>query len=71
MRAWWVAILVLMLPAGASAQVPVPPPAPVEPIIPVGASAVGLDIGQSLCLARRPQVPPGRKPLFHPTTEAA
>ena len=45
MRAWWVAVLVLMLPAGASAQVPVPPPAPDDPIIPIGASAAGLDIG--------------------------
>jgi lipoprotein-anchoring transpeptidase ErfK/SrfK len=45
MRAWWVAVLVLMLPAGASAQVPVPPPAPHDPIIPIGASAAGLDIG--------------------------
>jgi lipoprotein-anchoring transpeptidase ErfK/SrfK len=45
MRAWWVAMLVLMLPAGASAQVPVPPEPPAEPIIPIGASAAGLDIG--------------------------
>jgi lipoprotein-anchoring transpeptidase ErfK/SrfK len=45
MRAWSVAILVLVLPAGASAQVPVPPDPPVEPIIPIGASAAGLDIG--------------------------
>jgi lipoprotein-anchoring transpeptidase ErfK/SrfK len=45
MRACWVAVLVLMLPAGASAQVPVPPPPPHDPIIPIGASAAGLDIG--------------------------
>jgi lipoprotein-anchoring transpeptidase ErfK/SrfK len=45
MRAWWVAFLVLVLPAGASAQVPVPPVPPSEPVIPVGASAAGLDIG--------------------------
>ncbi|HEX5617153.1 MAG TPA: L,D-transpeptidase [Solirubrobacteraceae bacterium] len=45
MRACWVAILVLMLPAGASAQVPVPPAPPAEPIIPIGAAAAGLDIG--------------------------
>jgi lipoprotein-anchoring transpeptidase ErfK/SrfK len=45
MRASWVAVLVLTLPAGASAQVPVPPVPPAEPVIPVGASAAGLDIG--------------------------
>ena len=46
MRAWWVVILVLLLPAGASAQVPrARREPPVEPIIPIGATAAGLDIG--------------------------
>jgi lipoprotein-anchoring transpeptidase ErfK/SrfK len=45
MRAWWVAILVVVLPTGAAAQVPAPPDPPAEPVIPVGASAAGLDIG--------------------------
>src|SRR5829696_4087397 len=45
MRAWWVCILVLVLPAGAWAQVPAPPDLPDEPIIPIGASAAGLDVG--------------------------
>jgi lipoprotein-anchoring transpeptidase ErfK/SrfK len=45
MRAWWVGFLVFALPTGAHAQVPVPPVPPAEPIIPIGASAAGLDIG--------------------------
>jgi len=45
MRGWWVAILVVTLPAAAAAQVPAPPDPPDEPVVPIGASAAGLDIG--------------------------
>jgi lipoprotein-anchoring transpeptidase ErfK/SrfK len=46
MRAWWVAVLVVLMPVGAAgAQVPAPPPPAIEPTIPIGASAAGLDIG--------------------------
>jgi lipoprotein-anchoring transpeptidase ErfK/SrfK len=45
MRAWWVGLVVLIVPAGAHAQVPVPPAPGLEPIIPIGARAAGLDIG--------------------------
>ena len=46
MRVWGALLLMLLVvPATAAAQTPVPPATPPEPVIPVGASAAGLDIG--------------------------